>query len=84
VAWIIKGNLAVKYEVPESVAREIVSFDRHHDFRPGEYQLSAVPNSCRMGRKSGAHSGKTGGHRMYRKPLVSRPSEGMRGVKVYD
>lgn len=57
-SYIIKGKKAIRFQTPPSVAREIVSFDRHNDFAPGEYHLAAVSPSQRMGShtKSG-HSG---------------------------
>lgn len=39
-SYIIKGKQAYRYATPESVAREIVSFDRHQDFAPGDYYLT--------------------------------------------
>lgn len=48
-SYIIKGDTAVRYTTPPSVAREIVSFDRHQDFAPGKYQLSHVSPSDRTG-----------------------------------
>lgn len=41
IAYVINGKTATRYKVPQSVAREIVSFDRNHDFRPGDYKLNA-------------------------------------------
>lgn len=49
VAYLVKGNLAVRYLVPDSVRTEIVSFDRHGDFRPGDYTLSPICKSNRIG-----------------------------------
>ena|SRR6267378_2826458 len=46
-SYIIKGEKAIRYETPESVGREITSFDRHHDFAPGEYGLGPVSPSRR-------------------------------------
>jgi hypothetical protein len=46
---IIVGEKVIRFQTPESVRREIVSFDRHRDFRPGEYQLSAVCPKRRLG-----------------------------------
>lgn len=40
VSYLIKGTKAIRYATPISVAREIVSFDRHQDFQPGRYTLS--------------------------------------------
>jgi hypothetical protein len=42
-SYVIRGNKAIRYHTPESVQREIVSFDRHNDFAPGKYQL--IPKS---------------------------------------
>jgi len=41
-SYIIKGERAIRYETPESVSREITSFDRHHDFAQAStrYRLS--------------------------------------------
>jgi hypothetical protein len=39
-AYLIKGTKAVRFSLPESVRKEIVSFDRGSGFEPGEYQLS--------------------------------------------
>ncbi len=53
-SYIIKGNTATRYMTSTSIAREIVSFDRHGDFYPGKaYTLSSVPLSLhlRRGRK---------------------------------
>jgi hypothetical protein len=41
-AYLVKGNVATRYAVPQAVQREIVSFDRHADFAPGEYTLGPV------------------------------------------
>lgn len=46
---VIVGNKVIRFQTPESVRREIVSFDRHRDFRAGEYQLSAVCPGRRLG-----------------------------------
>lgn len=83
VAYIIRGDLAIKYQVPESVSREIVSFDRHHDFRPGEYQLSAVYKCRRSDYKGRSSRGKAGRrHNRTRTPLVAHTTDGIRGVKA--
>ncbi len=48
VAYMVKGDKATRYRVPQSVAREIVSFDRNHDFAPGEYTLTAPASTDRL------------------------------------
>jgi len=80
VSYLVKGSLAVRYKTPASVGREIVSFDRHRDFRCGDYQLSAMPPSTRMGARPNNRRGSDVSKKHHRQPLVSRPSEGMRGV----
>lgn len=48
VAYLIKGNKAMRYRVPGAIAREIVSFDRHQDFQPGQYKLNAPSESGKL------------------------------------
>ena len=38
-AYLIKGNTALRFTVPEHVAREIVAFDRGAKFIEGDYTL---------------------------------------------
>lgn len=80
-AWIIRGDLAVKYAVPPSLSREIVSFDRHHDFREGTYQLSPVPKSHLMSNKHKRRDSAKRSHVRTRKDRVRHVTEGIRGVK---
>ena len=47
--YVIRGDKAVRYHTPESVQREIVSFDRHHDFAPGDYHLPPKSPAVRFG-----------------------------------
>src|SRR5262245_42057702 len=48
-SYIIKGKQAIRFQTPESVRREIVSFDRHHDFAPGDYYLTPKSPSTKLG-----------------------------------
>lgn len=48
-AYVIKGNKAVRYRVPPSVQREIVSFDREAGFAAGEYMLATTLPCNRLG-----------------------------------
>ena len=41
VAYIIKDGVATRFRLPESIAREVVSFDRKGGFAPGEYKMLA-------------------------------------------
>jgi len=54
-AYMIRGNTATRYTVPQSVQREIVSFDRKAGFRVGNYHLAAVSKSNRIGSHRGPH-----------------------------
>jgi hypothetical protein len=70
-AFVIKGNTAIKYHVPSCVTREIISFDRHGDFRPGSYYLGPVPKSHKTGGKRGAgNHTKPRGLSQHRRPYV--------------
>ncbi len=44
-AYLVKDGKAVRYALPESVSREVVSFDRNAGFAEGEYQLSIPDKS---------------------------------------
>jgi hypothetical protein len=62
-AYVIKGNQAVRYSLPESVAREVVSFDREAGFDVGEYHLGAPGPAAKLGaihtqERKTAHGGK--------------------------
>lgn len=57
VAYLIKGTQARRFKVPESVSREVVSFDRGAGFSPGKYELSAVPPSDKKSRETGRDRG---------------------------
>jgi hypothetical protein len=48
-AYIIKGKIATRYELLESTAREIVSFDRKAGFAPGLYDLVPPGKGRRLG-----------------------------------
>ena len=50
-AYMVRGNTATRYSVPQSVSREVVSFDRGgaKSFEPGEYRL--LPNKTPLGVK---------------------------------
>lgn len=48
-SYVIKGKVAVRFATPASVQREIVSFDRHQDFAPGDYYLTPKAPSSKLG-----------------------------------
>jgi hypothetical protein len=47
--YIIQGNTAIRYKVPERAAREIVAFDRGASFSPGEYRFKAPSKREKLG-----------------------------------
>ncbi len=49
VAYLIKGKRARRFMLPDSISREVVSFDRGGGFAPGKYELSSVPPRNQMG-----------------------------------
>ena len=51
VAYLIHGLTATRYELPQSVIREVVSFDRSGIFEPGTYQLRKPANCRKLGIK---------------------------------
>lgn len=62
-SYIIKDNKAIRYTTPNTVSREITGFDRGHTFEPGEYQLSPISPSQRMGSRSGSDKSKSTDHK---------------------
>jgi hypothetical protein len=48
-SYIIDGKKAIRFGTPQAVQREIVSFDRHGDFAPGDYHLIPKAPSNRFG-----------------------------------
>ena len=61
-AYVIKGNQAIRYKMPESASREIVSFDRNAGFGVGEYTLRAPGKTERLGAISnGSYRGERNG-----------------------
>ena len=58
-SYVIKGNQAIRFATPESVQREIVSFDRHQDFAPGEYYLTPKSPAGRLGASQRKNKGGT-------------------------
>jgi hypothetical protein len=58
-SYIIKGDQAIRYATPLSVSREIVSFDRHQDFAPGDYYLIPASPARRYGVRHNHKGGKS-------------------------
>lgn len=53
--YVKKNKKWVRYMTPNSISREITSFDRGAAFEVGEHTLKAPSNSARLGVKQGAH-----------------------------
>jgi hypothetical protein len=58
-AYVIMKGGAVRYKLPESVSREVVSFDRKGGFAEGTYILKAPNKSMRLGARRGRAGGGT-------------------------
>lgn len=70
-SYLINGNVATRYITSENVAREIVSFDRHQDFRPGEnYKLEKIPLTLRIGTNKGGPGPRTAGQKTWKPGLL--------------
>jgi hypothetical protein len=55
-AYVVKGTKAVRYRLPQSVTREVVSFDRKAGFDPGDYHMASPDPSHKIG---ATHEGRT-------------------------
>lgn len=75
-SYVIKGNKAVRFATPERIRREIVSFDRHRDFRPGSYNLVPKAPTSRLGATHLDPNRPHGSHNQPRR--VFRRSDGVR------
>lgn len=88
-SYLIRGTLAIRYKTPPCVVREIVSFDRHRDFRPGTYYLAAISKSHLLGveRAAGNGNGKKSKGVLKHRKHVLKPhgrTQGIRGVTPKD
>lgn len=48
----------VRYQTPDSIRSEIISFDRGADFTPGEYMLQPMSPANRLGAGRGSDTGR--------------------------
>jgi hypothetical protein len=53
-AYVIIGNRATRYALPESVSREVVSFDREAGFAPGVYMMRPPKPTDKLGAVAGS------------------------------
>lgn len=76
-AYVVFGSKAIRFRLQETTAREIVSFDRHADFAPGEYELKAPSKWEALGHKT---SGKTHNPSDRKTPAFRHKTTGIRTV----
>jgi len=69
-SYLIKGTEAIRFQTPQSVQREIVSFDRHQDFAEGSYNLVPKSGNNRMGQYIDTRTNKKGGKYKYAKRKI--------------
>lgn len=60
-SYLIKGKEAIRFATPPSVRTEIISFDRHQDFSPGDYYLIPKSTQARFGSNYIAPGTRSGG-----------------------
>lgn len=72
--WIDDGERLIRFALPPSLQKEIVSFDRNKDFRPGRYQLSRSKNPDR--KKNAERQA-----RYYKRKKALKAKTGARAVK---
>ena len=61
-AYLITDDKAVRYALPESVSREVVSFDRNAGFAEGEYALVPPPKHVTASKAPRERYGERKGH----------------------
>lgn len=76
-AYLVKDGVATRYKLPESVSREVVSFDRKGGFSSGQYSLKAPAESAKLGAEK---ISKTGPHHAHKQRLKHHMTEGIRTV----
>ena len=61
-SYIVKGKTAIRFSNPDSISREITSFDRKAGFDIGFYNLCAISPGRRLGVHRSGKSGKSASH----------------------
>lgn len=74
-AYLVKGDTATRYRIPERISREIIAFDRNGGFMPGQYKLKNPTGRQRLGQNFGT---KTGTKHPHRKSLRHFSTAGIR------
>jgi hypothetical protein len=80
-AWLEYEDKLVRFDLPISVQKEIVSFDRGAGFAPGKYSLSKVPPSSKLGTRPRPPGKRSNGRG--RRTVIHR-TEGVRNVVDID
>lgn len=65
-SYVIDGHTATRFKTPIAITKELVSFDRNHEFHPGEYSLRAPAQSERLGPRNRPQPVKNRGHKRRR------------------
>lgn len=68
--YLIFGNKAIRFKTPQTVARELVTYDRHKTMENGDYRLSRVPKCELLPKGNGYYKKKV------RKPKSTDPKPG--------
>jgi hypothetical protein len=79
-AYVIQGQTAYRFNLPESVAREVVSFDRDAGFDPGVYTMNPPKPSQKLGAITGSHARGDSGERKGEKIKRKHQTGGIRSV----
>jgi hypothetical protein len=80
-AYLVSGRTATRYKVPDSTAREIVSFDRKAGFTPGEYVLMSPAPTNRLGARKKRQNPNGGSHKRTGGDLSKRFQHQTQGVR---
>lgn len=59
MAYLVKGKVATRYQLPEHVSREVIAFDRGGTFAPGEYELKKPEPHIALDSPRQSHGGET-------------------------
>jgi hypothetical protein len=79
-AYLVKDDTAIRYTIPESVSREVVSFDRKGGFEPGSYHLQKISKSLRLGKHTGGKDHQRSPHKTKLRTRFSHHTEGIRAA----
>lgn len=72
------GRKWIRYQTPDSLRGEIVSFDRGGGFDTGKYVLSPMPPANRFGKHTGSQKGKNRPKHLHKKRAKYKHVSGVR------